>query len=214
MSFLSWFAKNAESYNKGLLSLMSGGGVWIVVVDMINGILCWLMSIMANITSTMSELYSKSFELFRFMYSEKVVSLFQGWIQFIWIPIAVGLFILGFNMINGEDSIDTKKSMSKKYLQNVVILLVALVGFPMIFMGVNESTTMVWYDTSQSGKGANGNDVANQTNAGIADILIAKDSNGQNALIAANEEFANSGSSNFFSANKVQSIISQNIYDM
>lgn len=117
-------------------------------------------------------------------------------------------------MINGEDSIDTKKSMSKKYLQNVVILLVALVGFPMIFMGVNESTTMVWYDTSQSGKGANGNDVANQTNAGIADILIAKDSNGQNALIAANEEFANSGSSNFFSANKVQSIISQNIYDM
>lgn len=214
MSFLSWFAKNAESYNKGLLSLMSGGGVWIVVVDMINGILCWLMSIMANITSTMSELYSKSFELFRFMYSEKVVSLFQGWIQFIWIPIAVGLFILGFNMINGEDSIDTKKSMSKKYLQNVVILLVALVGFPMIFMGVNESTTMVWYDTSQSGKGANGNDVANQTNAGIADILIAKESNGQNALIAANEEFANSGSSNFFSANKVQSIISQNIYDM
>ena len=180
---------------------MSGGGVWIVVVDMINGILCWLMSIMANITSTMSELYSKSFELFRFMYSEKVVSLFQGWIQFIWIPIAVGLFILGFNMINGEDSIDTKKSMSKKYLQNVVILLVALVGFPMIFMGVNESTTMVWYDTSQSGKGANGNDVANQTNAGIADILIAKDNNGQNALIAANEEFANLGSSNFFSAN-------------
>lgn len=214
MSFLSWFAKNAESYNKGLLSLMSGGGVWIVVVDMINGILCWLMAIMANITSTMSELYSKSFELFRFMYSEKVVSLFQGWIQYLWIPIAVGLFILGFNMINGEDSIDTKKSMSKKYLQNVVILLVALVGFPMIFMGVNESTTMVWYDTSQSGKGANGNDVANQTNAGIADILIAKDSNGQNALIAANEEFANSGSSNFFSANKVQSIISQNIYDM
>lgn len=152
MSFLSWFAKNAESYNKGLLSLMSGGGVWIVVVDMINGILCWLMAIMANITSTMSELYSKSFELFRFMYSEKVVSLFQGWIQYLWIPIAVGLFILGFNMINGEDSIDTKKSMSKKYLQNVVILLVALVGFPMIFMGVNESTTMVWYDTSQSGK--------------------------------------------------------------
>lgn len=78
MSFLSWFAKNAESYNKGLLSLMSGGGVWIVVVDMINGILCWLMSIMANITSTMSELYSKSFELFRFMYSEKVVSLFKA----------------------------------------------------------------------------------------------------------------------------------------
>ena len=115
MSFLSWFAKNAESYNKGLLSLMSGGGVWIVVVDMINGILCWLMSIMANITSTMSELYSKSFELFRFMYSEKVVSLFQGWIQFIWIPIAVGLFILGFNMINGEDSIHKEINEQKVF---------------------------------------------------------------------------------------------------
>ena len=63
MSFLSWFAKNSESYNAGLTSLMSGGGVWIVIVDMINAILCWIMSIMADITSTMSELYSKSFEL-------------------------------------------------------------------------------------------------------------------------------------------------------
>lgn len=85
----------------------------------------------------------------------------------------------------------------------------------MIFMGINESTATVWYDTSQNGKGANGNDVANNTNAGIADMLIAKDSSGQNALIAANEQFANSGgTSSFFSSNKVQSIISQNIYDM
>lgn len=215
MSFLSWFAKNSESYNAGLTSLMSGGGVWIVIVDMINAILCWIMSIMADITSTMSELYSKSFELFRFMYSEKVVSLFQGWIQYLWIPIAIGIFVLGFNMINGDDSIDTKKSQGKKYIQNCCILLVALVGFPMIFMGINESTATVWYDTSQNGKGANGNDVENNTNAGIADMLIAKDSNGQNALIAANEQFANSGgTSSFFSSNKVQSIISQNIYDM
>ena len=214
MSFLSWFAKYSESYNSGLLSLMSGGGVWLVIVDMINGILCWLMVLLGNVTATMSQLYSKSFELFRFIYSEKVVSLFQGWIQFLWIPIAVCLFILGYNMIASNDEIDTRRSQGKKYIQNCCLLLVALVGFPMIFMGVNESTTTVWYDSSQSGKGANGNDVANDTNPGIADILIAKDSNGQNALVGANDAFANGNSQNYFNSNKVLSIISQNIYDM
>lgn len=191
MSFLEYMLSSIEYNNIG--SLWGLGRM----------ILMWIVDILYGLASAFENLYNSTFALFGVIYDTEVVKFFQGWLKYLWIPIAISLLVLGYNLLVNDDALD-KNFKVKRMVQNVFLLLMVLVGLPLMFNGFNSETSAAFVDKTVDGRVANGS----ESNNGVEDILTAKDSNGNYSLIALNKEL--SGRNGSFA----DTIISDNTVDL
>lgn len=112
---------HTEYNNIGSMFGLGRAILWLIVL-----ILQWITSIMENI-------YNHIFALFGVIYSDSVVNFIKSWIGFLWIPIAISLVVLGYNLIMGDASDGSVRL--KSFGRNLCLLLLILVGLPYLFVG-------------------------------------------------------------------------------
>ena len=98
-------------------------------------ILWWLTNILVWAASVIESLYNNIFKVFSVIYSSGVSSFIGRWIGFLWIPIAIAIIILGYNLIMGEDS-DGSLRM-KTFMRNLCLLVIVVASIPILFTGVS-----------------------------------------------------------------------------
>ena len=137
MSFLEFFVRNAEYTN---LSSMWG----------LYRVLLWLIvKLLAKICNAVENIYKHILSLFGVIYSEPVVKFFQGWITYLWIPIAISILILAYNLILGDSEQGNVKL--KAFARNLSLLAIVLFGLPYLFIGHSSSNASgVFVDSSAS----------------------------------------------------------------
>lgn len=191
MSFIEYMLSTIEYSN---ISSLYGLGRTILMA---------IVNILYTVASAFESLYNSVFALFGVIYDSAIVHFFQGWLKFLWIPIAISLIVLGYNMLVNDDSLD-KNFKIKKMVQNVFLLIMVLVGLPLMFNGFNSDTSAAFVDSSVGGRVADGD----SSNNGLTDILTAQDSEGNYSLVALNKQL--SGSYGSFA----DTIISDNTVDL
>ena len=92
LSFIEWMVSNMESCDMGAMFGLGRTILW------------WLTNILVWAASVIESLYNNIFKVFSVIYSSGVSSFIGRWIGFLWIPIAIAIIILGYNLIMGEDS--------------------------------------------------------------------------------------------------------------
>lgn len=71
-------------------------------------ILAALVSLMYNILNSIESIYQASFQMFGFIYSTEVINWIRPWIGYLWVPLAVAVFVLGINILVNNDDIIKK----------------------------------------------------------------------------------------------------------
>lgn len=121
MSFLEFMVSNTEYF--GFSSLMG-------VTRYILWGLTWILTAISNAVET---IYNHIFSLFGVIYSDKVVNFLQGWIGYLWIPVAISILILGYNLIMGDATEGNVRV--KTFVRNLCLFAIVLFGLPYLFLG-------------------------------------------------------------------------------
>lgn len=144
MSFIEFMLTHTEYQGVGSLFGLGRVILWLLVQ-----ILVWLCSLMEG-------LYNHIFSLFNIVYSNTVVDFIQNWIGFLWIPIAISIIILGYNLMMGEEADGSVRL--KTFGRNLCLLMLIIFGLPYLFIGhAGGNKAAVWTDPSQGGYNSNGN---------------------------------------------------------
>lgn len=123
MSFIEWMVSNMEYCDMGAMFGLGRTILW------------WLTNILVWAASVIESLYNNIFKVFSVIYSSGVSSFIGRWIGFLWIPIAIAIIILGYNLIMGEDS-DGSLRM-KTFMRNLCLLVIVVASIPILFTGVS-----------------------------------------------------------------------------
>ena len=121
MSFLEFMVSNTEYF--GFSSLMG------VIRHILWG-LTWILTSLCNVVEN---IYNHIFSLFGVIYSDKVVNFLQGWIGYLWIPVAISILILGYNLIMGDAT--EGNARVKTFVRNLCLFAIVLFGLPYLFIG-------------------------------------------------------------------------------
>lgn len=123
LSFIEWMVSNMEYCDMGAMFGLGRTILW------------WLTNILVWAASVIESLYNNIFKVFSVIYSSGVSSFIGRWIGFLWIPIAIAIIILGYNLIMGEDS-DGSLRM-KTFMRNLCLLVIVVASIPILFTGVS-----------------------------------------------------------------------------
>lgn len=143
MSFIEWMVSNTEYCDMGAMFGLGRAILWWIVK-----ILVWASSIIEN-------LYNNIFKVFSVIYSDRVSKFIGNWIGFLWIPIAVAIIILGYNLIMGDDSDGSLKL--KNFMRNLCLLVIIVAAIPILFTGVSGNSDSSFAVKLFQGSGSNNN---------------------------------------------------------
>ncbi|MEE1154424.1 MAG: hypothetical protein UH241_04635 [Acutalibacteraceae bacterium] len=107
--------------------------------DMFRMILVGVACILRSICDAVEYLYSSSYKIFGFLYSDEFINVIAPYKPFILAGIAVSIFLLGMNLIIKGDEV-IRKGSHKKAIQNVLLLIILLVGVPLLLTGTSPYT--------------------------------------------------------------------------
>lgn len=161
MSFIEYIVSNIEYRDFGNLFGITRALLW------------WIVLILNDIANAFESLYNNVFQLFSVIYSNQVTTFIKGWTGFLWIPIAISIFVLGYNLITSDD-VYQKHLQTKKFVQNIMLLLLVIFALPLIFTGTNSSS-----------------------NNALGYVFTSEDSSGVNSLVSANKTLAGSSTASF-----------------
>lgn len=163
----------------------------------------WLIiQLLAWAGNMMENMYSHVFSIFNIIYNDKIVSFFQGWIPFLWIPIAISFVVLGFSLITEGET--TQSTRIKNLGRNFCLFMLIIIGLPYLFIGQGSSQdAAVFTDSSQGGYTSDGNI---DSNSGLIDFFTNK--NGKGIISGVSSLAGNDSGSNTY-----KTIVS-NIYDL
>ena len=135
MSFIEFFVRNAEY--KGLSTIYG-----------IYRLLLWLLAkLISTICNSVEQIYKHIFSLFGIIYSAPIVKFLKGWISYLWIPIAISVLILAYNLILGDSAEGNTKA--KTFVRNLALLFIVLFGLPYLFIGhANSNNAGVFVDSN------------------------------------------------------------------
>lgn len=133
MSFLEFFVTNMEYTN---LNSMWG---------LLRVLLWQIAKLLTKIGNAVEEIYNHIFSLFGIIYSEPVLRFLRGWINYLWIPIAVSILVLAYNLILGDSEQGNKKL--KIFARNLSLLAIVIFGLPYLFLGhANDNYAAIFAD--------------------------------------------------------------------
>lgn len=193
MSFLEFMVSSTEYQN--LNSLFGLGRV----------ILWLIIQIMVMVCNLVEGIYNHIFSLFNVVYSDSVVNFIQSWIGFLWIPIAISIIILGYNLIMGDES--EGKVKIKTFGRNICLLALIIFGLPYLFIGhAGGNSSAVFIDKNTSGYSSSGNITSG--NPGLIDFFTNDNGNGIITGVSELSGMSQSGASHTYG------LVIQNIYDL
>lgn len=165
-------------------------------------ILAALVSLMYNILNSIESIYQASFQMFGFIYSQQVIDWIRPWIGYLWVPLAVAIFVLGINILVNNDDI-IKKGVPKKFVQNFCLLLVIILILPIMFIGSDSSQSDVWVGDGNGTAGENG----------IIGIFSSTDSEESNSFLEAIGNPSGTGGTEG-NGTIAEDTIADNVYDL
>lgn len=189
MSFLEFMISNTE-YN-GWTSLFGAG-------RFILWMLTWILTFICNI---IEQAYNHIFSLFGVIYNEKVIGFLQGWIGYLWIPVAISILILGYNLIMGDAT--EGNARAKTFVRNLCLFAIILFGLPYLFLG-NTTQAGVFTGGSSSGYRSSGTITSN---SGLLDVFT--NDNGQGIVNGVKQLGGNIGNSSH-----TYDVVADNTYDL
>lgn len=129
----------------------------------------WLLTnILVWLSSMIETLYNHIFSLFNVVYSNTVVKFIQNWIGFLWIPIAISIVVLGYNLIMGEEQ--EASARGKAFAKNICLLMLVVFGLPYLFIGhAGGNASSVFTNQNQGGYTSSGN--ITNGNPGLIDFF-------------------------------------------
>ena len=109
-------------------------------------VLLWqIAKLLTKIGNAVEEIYNHIFSLFGIIYSEPVLRFLRGWINYLWIPIAVSILVLAYNLILGDSEQGNKKL--KIFARNLSLLAIVIFGLPYLFLGhANDNYAAIFAD--------------------------------------------------------------------
>ena len=192
MSFLEFMISSTE-YN-GWTSLFGAARYMLWAIT-------WILTAISNVVE---QIYNHIFSLFGVIYSEKVVGFLQGWIGYLWIPVAISIIILGYNLIMGDDT--EGNSRVKTFARNLCLFAIILFGLPYPFLG-NTSQSGVFTNSSATGYQGNGTITSN---SGLIDVFT--NDNGQGFVNGVSN--MSRGSTESTEGSHTYGIVANNTYDL
>jgi len=97
-------------------------------------VILWaLVNLLSSLCSAAEGIYNHIFSLIGVIYNDNVVRFLQGWMGFIWIPIAISVLYLGYSLIMGDAAEGNVRA--KTFARNVCLFLLIVVGVPYLFIG-------------------------------------------------------------------------------
>lgn len=192
MSFLEFMISSTE-YN-GWTSLFGAARYMLWAIT-------WILTAISNVVE---QIYNHIFSLFGVIYSEKVVGFLQGWIGYLWIPVAISIIILGYNLIMGDDT--EGNSRVKTFARNLCLFAIILFGLPYLFLG-NTSQSGVFTNSSATGYQGNGTITSN---SGLIDVFT--NDNGQGFVNGVSN--MSRGSTESTEGSHTYGIVANNTYDL
>ena len=87
----------------------------------------------SSLCSAAEGIYNHIFSLVGVIYNDNVVRFLQGWMGFIWIPIAISVLYLGYSLIMGDAAEGNMRA--KTFARNVCLFILIVVGVPYLFIG-------------------------------------------------------------------------------
>ena len=168
-------------------------------------VILWaLVRLISSLCSAAEGIYNHIFSLVGVIYNDNVVRFLQGWMGFIWIPIAISVLYLGYSLIMGDAAEGNMRA--KTFARNVCLFILIVVGVPYLFIGhadtdsaslfVNSNVTSYTPESSVS------------SNSGILDFF--SDDSGQ-GIINGVSSMARGSSDN---TTKTQALIAGNLIDL
>ncbi len=136
-----------------------------------------------SVATAFESLYHNVFQLFSVIYSNEVTTYIKGWTGFLWIPIAISVFVLGYNLITSDD-VYGKHLQTKKFVQNILLLLLVVLGLPLLFTG-----------TSSSGNNA------------LGYVFTSEETTGVNSLVTSNKTLANTNTVSYASTTIANGVV-------
>lgn len=101
-------------------------------------LLVWLSQLILNLMKTLVDaadtLLNKVYVLFDFTQSEQVADFLRAFHNYLWIPFAMALLILGYHLIMNKD--ETKP----KVVQNLMIAVLVITAMPNMMLVINDFT--------------------------------------------------------------------------
>ena len=141
MSFIEWMVSNMEYCDMGAMFGLGRTILW------------WLTNILVWAASIIESLYNNIFKVFSVIYSNGISSFIGRWIGFLWIPIAIAIIILGYNLIMGEDSDGSLRL--KTFMRNLCLLVIVAASIPILFTGVSNNSDSSFAVKLFQGSGSN-----------------------------------------------------------
>lgn len=141
MSFIEWMVSNMEYCDMGAMFGLGRTILW------------WLTNILVWAASIIESLYNNIFKVFSVIYSNGISSFIGRWIGFLWIPIAIAIIILGYNLIMGEDSDGSLRL--KTFMRNLCLLVIVVASIPILFTGVSNNSDSSFAVKLFQGSGSN-----------------------------------------------------------
>lgn len=168
-------------------------------------VILWaLVNLISSLCSAAEGIYNHIFSLVGVIYNDNVVRFLQGWMGFIWIPIAISVLYLGYSLIMGDAAEGNMRA--KTFARNVCLFILIVVGVPYLFIGhadtdsaslfVNSNVTSYTPESSVS------------SNSGILEFF--SDDSGQ-GIINGVSSMARGSSDN---TTKTQALIAGNLIDL
>lgn len=97
-------------------------------------VILWaLVRLISSLCSAAEGIYNHIFSLVGVIYNDNVVRFLQGWMGFIWIPIAISVLYLGYSLIMGDATEGNMRA--KTFARNVCLFVLIVVGMPYLFIG-------------------------------------------------------------------------------
>ena len=97
-------------------------------------VILWaLVRLISSLCSAAEGIYNHIFSLVGVIYNDNVVRFLQGWMGFIWIPIAISVLYLGYSLIMGDATEGNMRA--KTFARNVCLFVLIVVGVPYLFIG-------------------------------------------------------------------------------
>ena len=85
-------------------------------------VILWaLVRLISSLCSAAEGIYNHIFSLVGVIYNDNVVRFLQGWMGFIWIPIAISVLYLGYSLIIGDATEGNMRA--KTFARNVCLFV-------------------------------------------------------------------------------------------
>ena len=86
-------------------------------------VILWaLVNLISSLCSAAEGIYNHIFSLVGVIYNDNVVRFLQGWMGFIWIPIAISVLYLGYSLIMGDAAEGNMRA--KTFARNICLFTV------------------------------------------------------------------------------------------